>query len=335
MSKVPAGGFTAAMSVTETFGEEIRAIEKPFGKALLEVARERPDIIGLTADLGKYTDIDLFGREFPHRFFQVGMAEQNLIGIAAGLSRAGFTPFATTYCVFASRRAYEQIALDVALGNANVKIIAGLPGLTTGYGATHQGIDDLALLRTMPNIVVIDPCDATDIQQAVHAMAKYAGPVYMRLLRAQVPVVLDPQTYRFKIGEASLLQSGGDIVLISTGLMTARALEVARQLREEDRIEASVLHVPTLKPLDVKSIVEIARRAPIVVTLENHSVLNGLGTAVTEELYAADVRVHLHKIGIPHRFIECGATDYLFEKYGLSTLKILNTCRRLLGISAN
>ena len=335
MSKTSQSGFTSAMSVTETFAEEIRTVDKPFGKALLEVARKRTDIVGLTADLGKYTDIDVLGHEFPDRFFQVGMAEQNLVGIAAGLSRSGFTPFATTYCVFASRRAYEQIALDIALGRANVKIIAGLPGLTTGYGATHQGIDDLALIRTMPNMVVIDPCDATDIEQAVHAIAEYSGPVYMRLLRGQVPVVLDPATYRFKIGAASLLQSGADIVLISTGLMTARALEVARQLLDEDRIHASVLHVPTLKPLDVESIASAAKRAPVVVTLENHTVLNGLGTAVTEALYEADIRKRLHKIGIPPQFIECGASDYLWEKYELSTPKILSKCRQLLGISSD
>lgn len=332
MSKPPQGGFTSAMSVTETIGEGVRAVEKPFGKALLEVARKRLDIVGLTADLGKYTDIDVFGREFPDRFFQVGMAEQNLVGIAAGLSRSGYTPFATTYCVFASRRAYEHIALDVALGRANVKIIAGLPGLTTGYGATHQGIDDLALLRTMPNIVVIDPCDATDIQQAVHAIAEYSGPVYMRMLRAQVPVILDPETYRFKIGTASLLRRGGDIALISTGLMTGRALEVARQLLEEDQIHASVLHVPTLKPLDVQRIADTAGRAPIVLTLENHSVLNGLGTAVTEALFEAGLHTHLHKVGIPPQFIECGASDYLWEKYGLSASQILNKCRRILGV---
>src|SRR5262249_5833576 len=156
--------------------QEVPVVEKPFGQALCEVGRKRADVVGLTADLGKYTDIDVFGREFPDRYFQIGMAEQNLMGVAAGLSRAGFVPFATTYCVFASRRAFEQIALDIALGRANVKIIAGLPGLSTGYGATHQGIDDLALIRMVPNIVIIDPCDATDIQQAVHAIAEYEGP---------------------------------------------------------------------------------------------------------------------------------------------------------------
>ena len=168
-------------------------VSAPFGKALVEVGQQQPEVLGLTADLGKYTDILPFAEAFPERYFNVGMAEQNLIGIAAGLARTGFVPFCTTYCVFATRRAYDFIAIGCALSRTNVKIIAGLPGLTTGYGATHQGIEDLALMRAMPNLTVIDPCDATEIDAGHHAIADYDGPVYMRLLRGRVPVVLDPQ----------------------------------------------------------------------------------------------------------------------------------------------
>src|SRR5205814_9068957 len=149
----------------------------PFGQALIRAAEANPRILGLTADLGKYTDLDVFAKRFPERFFNVGMAEQSLIGVAAGLARTGWVPFATTYCVFATRRAYDFIAIGAALGKANVKIIAGLPGLTTGYGGTHQGIEDLALARSIPNLVVIDPCDATEIEQVVEAAAAYDGPV--------------------------------------------------------------------------------------------------------------------------------------------------------------
>src|SRR5262249_41438994 len=159
---------------------------------------------------------------FPERYFQLGMAEQNLVGVAAGMARVGFLPFATTYSVFATRPAYDFIAIDLALGRANVKIIAGLPGLTTGYGATHPGIDYLALMRAVPNMVVIDPGDATEIQQAVHSIAEYMGPVYMRILRGNVKRVFDPQAYDFQLGKARLLRSGNDIALISTGLMTER-----------------------------------------------------------------------------------------------------------------
>ncbi len=155
-------GFATGMAVYETYDETVPTVEKPFGRALIELARKRPDIVGLTADVGKYTDIDIFGEQFPDRYFQMGMAEQNLIGAAAGLARTGFTPFATTYCAFATRRAFDFIAIALAEGRVNAKVIVALPGLTTGYGATHQGIEDLALMRAIPNLVVIDPCDATE-----------------------------------------------------------------------------------------------------------------------------------------------------------------------------
>src|ERR1700751_403323 len=191
-------GVTGNILSSDIYGAEQTATA-PFGEAMIREAEANPRIVGLTADLGKYTDIHLFANRFPNRFFQIGMAEQNLVGVAAGLARTGLIPFATTYCVFASRRAYDFIAIGAALGSANVKIIAGLPGLTTGYGGTHQGIEDLALMRSIPNLTVIDPCDATEISQAVQAIGAYQGPVYMRLLRGQVPEVLDPNGYKFEI----------------------------------------------------------------------------------------------------------------------------------------
>src|SRR6266511_732789 len=212
-------GQTAAMGVSELV-DDYPAVSAPFGQALVNVGRRNEKVLGLTADLGKYTDILPFAEAFPERFFNVGMAEQNLIGIAAGLARTGFVPFCTTYCVFATRRAYDFIAIGCALSRTNVKIIAGLPGLTTGYGGTHQGIEDLALMRAMPNLTVIDPCDATEIAQATVAIADYDGPVYMRLQRGRVPVVLDPATYRFELGKARRLRDGTEVALISTGLMT-------------------------------------------------------------------------------------------------------------------
>src|SRR5262249_1056499 len=226
-------GITQAMSFAGVAGEP-DTVEKPFGRALIELATHRGEIVGLTADLGKYTDIDIFGREFPDRYFQLGMAEQNLVGVAAGMARVGLIPFATTYCVFATRRAYDFIAIGAALGRANVKIIAGLPGLTTGYGGTHQGIEDLALMRSIPDLTVIDPCDATETAQATTAIAAHDGPVYMRLLRGVVPVALDPAAYQFKLGKAQLLLDGADVAIISSGIMTARALEAARQLETEN-----------------------------------------------------------------------------------------------------
>lgn len=236
-----------AMGVDEG-GDARPTVDAPFGAALIEAQRRRGDIVGLTADLGKYTDILPFRDAYPDRFFNVGMAEQNLVAVAAGLARTGTVPFATTYGVFATRRAYDFIAIALAHSRVNVKIVAGLPGLTTGYGGTHQAIEDVALMRMVPSLVVIDPCDATDIMQVTHAIADYDGPVYMRLLRGKVPRVLDPDTYRFEIGKAFVLREGSGVGIVSTGLMTEHALDAAAAL------DAGVLHVPTLKPFDAETV---------------------------------------------------------------------------------
>jgi transketolase len=330
MTGSPGKGQTVAMSVTETGADTGAFVDKPFGSALLRVARSNEAIVGLTADLGKYTDIGDLGREFPNRYFQIGMAEQNLIGVAAGLARTGFVPFATTYGVFATRRAYDFIAIDLAYSRANVKVIAGLPGITTGYGATHQGIDDIALMRAVPGLVVIDPCDATEIEQVVPAIAAYDGPVYMRLLRGKVKRVLDPVSYQFTMGEAKRLREGRDLLFISTGLMTARALEAADQLHA-DGVEAGVLHVPTLKPFDYAAVAAAAAETTRVLTLENHTIVGGLASAVCEALTLARVQIRLERVGIPDRFLECGSVDYLNHKYGLSVAAIVERARRMLA----
>src|SRR5258707_10820918 len=223
---------TLAMGQDEATAAGRISVEAPFGQALATLGRTRPEIVGLTADLGKYTDILPFRDAFPERFFNVGMAEQNLIAVAAGLARTGKVPFATTYGVFATRRAYDFIAIAVAHSRVNVKIIAGLPGLTTGYGGTHQAIEDIALMRMVPGLAVIDPCDATDLAQATVAMADHDGPVYMRLLRGKVPVVLDPAGYRFVIGKATQLREGSDVGIIATGFMSERALDAAAALEK-------------------------------------------------------------------------------------------------------
>jgi transketolase len=289
----------------------------PFGHALVRAASRDPRIVGLTADLGKYTDMHLFAERYPQRFFQMGMAEQSLLGTAAGLARTGYIPFATTYCVFATRRALDFITVAIALGRANVKVIAGLPGLTTGYGGTHQGIEDLALTRAVPNLVVIDPCDATEIDQAVTAMAEYSGPVYMRLLRGDVPVVLDPSSYRFAIGKASLLREGSDVAIVSTGLMTGRALLASARLRERG-VAASVLHVPTLKPFDREHVLDVIASARAVVTAENHVVTGGLASAVADLAADNGIALKLRRVGIPDCFCDSGSIPYLVERYEMS-----------------
>lgn len=319
-------GRTLAMGVDEAAAGGRATVEAPFGEALVALGRARPEIVGLTADLGKYTDILPFRDAFPDRFFNVGMAEQNLVAIAAGLARTGKVPFATTYGVFATRRAYDYVAIAVAHSRLNVKIVAGLPGLTTGYGGTHQAIEDIALMRMVPGLVVIDPCDATDIAQATAAIADHDGPVYMRLLRGKVPVVLDPGAYRFAIGKAAQLRKGGDVGIVSTGLMTERALDAADALAK-DGIAAGVLHVPTLKPFDADAVAGFAASVDRVVTAENHVVAGGLASLVAETLYDKGVVRPLTRIGLPDRYIECGSVPHLQAKYGLATDRVIAAVR--------
>jgi len=326
-------GQTTAMGVSDQV-EGYPAVTAPFGQALVEAGRRRSDVVGLTADLGKYTDILPFAEAFPNRYFNVGMAEQNLIGVAAGLARTGFVPFCTTYCVFATRRAYDFIAIGCALSRLNVKIVAGLPGLTTGYGGTHQGIEDLALMRAMPNLTVIDPCDATELAQATVAIAEHDGPVYLRLLRGRVPAVLDPAHYRFEVGKARLLRDGADVALISTGLMTQRTLEAAAQL-VTDGINAAVLHVSTLKPFDREKVLALLEKVPAVVTAENHSTSGGLASAVADAAVDAGVRLRLRRVGIPDCFCNCGSIPYLVKRYGMDTASIVAAARAVLSESTS
>jgi transketolase len=291
----------------------------PFGHALVELARNRPEIIGMTADLGKYTDLHIFKEAFPDRYYQMGMAEQLLMGAAAGLAHEGFMPFATTYAVFASRRAYDFIHQTIAEENLDVKIVAALPGLTSGYGPSHQAAEDLALFRAMPGMTVIDPCDALETEQAVPAIAEHRGPVYMRLLRGKVPLVLDEYDYRFEIGKAKLIRDGADVLVISSGLLTMRALEAAKAL-EADKVSVAVLHVPTIKPLDTATILrEAGRTGRMVVVAENHTVIGGLGEAVAGVLLRNGVAPKFRHIGLPDEFLLAGALPTLHDRYGIST----------------
>jgi transketolase len=309
---------TSAM-IASIAGEGQVTRSAPFGHALVELARSNPNVIGMTADLGKYTDLHIFANAFPERYYQMGMAEQLLMGAAAGFAHEGAQPFVTTYAVFATRRAYDFIHQTIAEDNLDVKLVCALPGLTTGYGPSHQAAEDLALMRAMPNMTVIDPCDALDIEQMVPAIAAHKGPVYARLLRGNVPAVLDEYGYRFELGKAKMLRDGNDVLLIASGMLTMRSLEVARAL-EKDSIGAAVLHVPTIKPLDTETIVREAQRSGrMVVVAENHSVVGGLGEAVAAELMRAGVSCAFRQIALPDAFLDAGALPTLHDRYGIST----------------
>jgi len=310
---------TTSAMIASIASEGQRTQPAPFGHALVEQAAKDPRIVGMTADLAKYTDLHIFARAYPQRFLQMGMAEQLLMAAAGGMAKEGFIPFATTYAVFATRRAYDFIHQVIAEENLNVKICAALPGLTTGYGPSHQATEDLAMMRAIPGLTVIDPCDALETAQCVAAMVQHEGPVYMRLSRGRVPLVLDEYDYRFEIGKARLLRDGRDVLVISTGLMTMRALEVAGVLAR-DNIDVGVLHVATIKPLDVDTIVAQCRReGRLVVIAENHSSVGGLGEAIAMALLAARVQPDVRHVALPDRFLDAGALPTLHDRYGIST----------------
>lgn len=320
---------TSAM-IASLEAEGYETVQAPFGHALVEVAKRDPRIVGLTADLAKYTDLHVFAEAFPDRFYQMGMAEQLLFGAAAGLAREGFVPFATTYAVFATRRAHDFIAMQIAEPCLPVKIVCALPGLTTGYGPSHQATEDLAIVRGLPDLVVIDPCDADDIAGMLPAIAAHPGPVYARILRGRVPRVLTRHRpdYRFELGRAKLLRDGGDVLAVSTGFMTMRALDAAARL-EEEGIGMAVLHVPTVKPLDAATILaEADRDRPLLVVMENHSEIGGLGEAVARLLLEAGTPPRrFRQIALPDAFLEAGALPTLHDMYGLSVRRVVERVR--------
>ena len=314
---------TSAM-IASLAAEGYDTVSAPFGHALIEAARGDDRIVGLSADLSKYTDLHVFAEAMPDRFYQMGMAEQLLMSAASGMAREGFIPFATTYAVFASRRAYDFIAMAIAEENLPVKIVCALPGLTTGYGPSHQATEDLAIFRGLPNMTIIDPCDACDVAGMVPEMVAHHGPVYARLLRGKVPSVLTryKPDYRFQLGRAQMIREGADVLVISSGIMTMRALDAAEALAAE-KIDVAVLHVPTIKPLDVDTILaEAGKGGRLVVTAENHTVNGGLGEAVARQLLVAGVAPQFRMIGLPDEFLEAGALPTLHEMYGLSTAKV-------------
>lgn len=311
---------TTSAMIASIASEGQRVQSAPFGKALVKYAADRPEIVGMTADLGKYTDMHLFAQAYPERFFQMGMAEQLLMAAAGGMAKEGLIPFATTYAVFGTRRAYDFIHQVIAEENLNVKICCALPGLTTGYGPSHQATEDLAMMRGIPGLTIVDPCDALDITQAVPQIAEHNGPVYMRMLRGNVPLVLDEiDGYKFELGKAKMLREGDDVLVIASGIMTMRALEIANDLAA-DKIGVAVLHCPTIKPLDEATIVEAVGKKPrLVVVAENHSVVAGLGEAVASALLRHQVHPAKFKLaGLPDAFLDAGALPTLHDRYGIS-----------------
>lgn len=303
-------------------------VDAPFSDALLDLAAVRPDVVVLAADLSKYTDVLPFATKYPERFCQLGMAEQNLMGVAGGMAKTGLVPIATTYCVFATRRSFEQVAMALATGGTRSVVVAFLPGITTPFRATHQGTDDLALMRAVPGMTVLDPMDATEMAAGLWAAVEHAGPVYLRGLRGQVDQLLDPAGYRFTIGVTHLLRDGSDVGIIGTGLGTAWAVEAVDELNTAG-IRAALLHVPTVKPLDAAEVVRFASRFPAVLTVENHSTVGGLGSAVAEVLAETGSGTRLRRLGVPDRWAPAGSLQHIRAALGLDRAGIAASVREV------
>ncbi|MGF9694061.1 transketolase C-terminal domain-containing protein [Rhizobium sp. 0TCS1.26] len=306
---------------------------KHYGEALLDAARSDDRIVCLTADLTLSTETDLFRNQLPERFHQVGIAEANMVGIAGGLARSGEIPFVHSFCVFVTRRCYDQLAMQVAYPRANVKIVGVIPGLTTLLGVSHQAIDDIALMRALPNMTVIEPSSPDQVRAAVAAIARYDGPVYLRLKRADGIENTDDSASDFTIGKMRVLRDGRQGMIVACGMMVEIALSAAEALSLEG-VELTVVDMATIKPLD-PALVDLARQMPLVVTAENHSIIGGLGSAVAEMLMENDVQAKFRRVGVRDTFAEGGSTAYLFEKYGLSAEAMAATVREALAKPAS
>lgn len=306
------------------------ATRDAYGEALAELGRQNPDIVVLDADLSSSTKTAVFAREFPDRFFNLGIAEANMVGVAAGLAAAGKIPFASTFAVFAPGRVYDQLRVSVCYPGLPVKVAATHAGLTVGEdGASHQALEDLALTRVLPNLTVVVPADAVETRGAVTAAAAHPGPVYIRLGRAPVPTVY-PDDHVFRLGRYDVLRPGSDVSLVACGVMVEVCLQAARLL-EAEGVSASVVNASTLKPLDAETLLAEASRTGAVVTAEEHSVIGGLGGAVAE-LLAEGCPVPVVRVGVRDRFGQSGSPAELLEAYGLTPAAVVAAARRAIGL---
>jgi transketolase len=302
---------------------ELEPIRAGFGRGLKEAGKKDESIVALCADLTESTKMHMFRDEFPERFVQVGVAEQNLVTVASGMARAGKTPFVSSYAAFSPGRNWEQIRTTIALNNQPVKIIGSHAGVSVGPdGATHQMLEDIALMRVLPNMVVIAPGDSVEAEKATLAIAKNNHPSYLRLAREKTPIFSTDDS-PFEIGKAYVLREGDDVTLMGTGTMTYQML-VAANILAKNGVQAEVVHVPTIKPLDEKTILASARKTGRVVTAEEAQIAGGFGSAITEFL-SDQLPMPIKRIGMQDRFGESGTPDELLEHFGLTGEKIADT----------
>ena len=304
------------------------ATRESYGNALAELGAQYPDLVVLDADLAGATKTGVFKKAFPERHIDCGIAEGNMMTVAAGLAAAGKTPFASTFAMFAAGRAFEQVRNSIGYPHLNVKIGATHAGISVGEdGASHQCNEDIALMRTIPGMTVINPADDVEAKAAVKAAIEHEGPVYLRFGRLAVPVINDPASYQFEIGKGITMKEGKDVTIIATGLEVSESLEAAKML-EADGISAEVINIHTIKPLDEALVVASAKKTGKVVTVEEHSVIGGLGGAVAEVL-AEQAPTKMLRIGVNDTFGESGPAKALIEKYGLDAKSIYEKVRIL------
>jgi transketolase len=302
---------------------------KSYGNSLSSLGEKHEDVVCLTADLTSILEVDIFRDHFPKRFFPMGMAEQNMIGVAAGLAQENQVPFASTFACFLTRRGYDQIVNSIAYPQLNVKLTGLMPGISSVGGASHQAIDDIAIMRAAPNMRIIDLADATESAIAPQLAYETQGPVYIRLRRGLLPVLFDPKQYKLEWGQSYLLRKGTDVCIVTSGLMTENALAAAMIL-EKNGVSASVLHVPSIKPIDEEGIVEAAASCRAVLTLDNHSIIGGLGSAVAEVLMDHKVSRPFKRLGIPDQYGKAASMAYLSRLFELDPDQIAHNAVALL-----
>ena len=307
------------------------ATREAYGKALVKLSNINENVVVLDADLSKSTKTADFKAVAPERFINMGIAEANMMGVAAGLSTCGKVPYVSTFAMFAARRAFEQIRNSICYPNLNVKVCATHAGLTVGEdGATHQSVEDISLMRSIPNMTVINPADAVETEAAILAIADYKGPCYVRLGRLAVNTINDEKNYKFEIGKGVTLEDGNDVTIVATGMMVDLALQAKNDLSKEG-ISARVINIHTIKPIDKELLVKAAKETGAIVTAEEHSVIGGLGSAVSEVI-TEEVPVPVLKVGIKDTFGESGKPGELLEKYGLTTQAIVEHSKKAISL---
>lgn len=305
------------------------AIREAFGKALLALGEKNKDVVVLDADLGSSTKVTYFAERFPERFIQCGVAEQNMIGVAAGLAASGKIPFAASFAVFVTKRTADQVAVSVAYPGLDVKIVGAYTGLFNGRtGASHMAVEDISIMRAIPGIVIIDPADAKEMECAVHAIAGYKGPVYLRETRDEWPDIFEEEC-DFIIGKSSIVRDGSDASIISCGVMTSIAVKAHEKLAK-DGIKVRVINMSTIKPIDSKAIVKAAKDTGAIVTAENHNIYGGLGSAVAEVL-VENHPVPMKRVGIRDTLNEAGTNEELLVRYWMSDSDIVDAVKDVIN----